>query len=223
MKRERLSTDITRIQFDSMEEWLVNRKGIGGSDASAILGLNPYKTNQELWIEKKGQMSPVDISGKSYVKYGNDAEPLLRALFALDYPEYKVEYYDNNMLTNNQYPWAHASLDGELVDLDGRRGILEIKTTNILQSMQWQKWDNQIPDNYYIQVLHYLLVTEYDFVVLKAQLKSVRDGEVRLTTKHYHIEREEVLDDIEMLKNEEEKFWYSLKSGQEPGLLLPEI
>lgn len=223
MKTIKITPNLARIQFDSMEEWLVNRKGIGGSDASAILGLNPYKTNQELWMEKKGQMSPVDISGKSYVKYGNDAEPLLRALFALDYPEYKVEYYDNNMLTNNQYPWAHASLDGELVDLDGRRGILEIKTTNILQSMQWQKWDNHIPDNYYIQVLHYLLVTEYDFVVLKAQLKSVRDGEVRLTTKHYHIEREEVLDDIEMLKNEEEKFWYSLQSGQEPGLLLPEI
>lgn len=140
-------------------------------------------------MEKKGQMSPVDISDKSYVKYGNDAEPLLRALFALDYPEYKVEYYDNNMIINKKYPWAHASLDGELMDPDGRRGILEIKTTNILQSMQWEKWDNRIPDNYYIQVLHYLLVTEYDFVVLKAQLKRVRDGEVRLTTKHYHIER----------------------------------
>lgn len=223
MKREQLSTDITRIQFDSMEEWLVNRKGIGGSDASAILGLNPYKTNQELWMEKKGQMSPVDISDKPYVKYGNDAESPLRALFSLDYLEYTVEYYDNNMLINKKYPWAHASLDGELVDLDGRRGILEIKTTNILQSMQWEKWDNRIPDNYYIQVLHYLLVTEYDFVVLKAQLKRVRDGEVRLTTKHYHIEREEVLDDIEMLKNEEEKFWHSLRSGQGPGLLLPEI
>lgn len=223
MKRERLSTDITRIQFDSMEEWLVNRKGIGGSDASAILGLNPYKTNQELWMEKKGQMSPMDISDKSYVKYGNDAEPLLRALFALDYPEYKVEYYDNNMIINKKYPWAHASLDGELMDPDGRRGILEIKTTNILQSMQWEKWDNRIPDNYYIQVLHYLLVTEYDFVVLKAQLKRVRDGEVRLTTKHYHIEREEVLSDIKMLKEEEEAFWHSLQSGQELGLLLPEI
>lgn len=223
MKREQLSTDITRIQFDSMEEWLVNRKGIGGSDASAILGLNPYKTNQELWMEKKGQMSPVDISGKSYVKYGNDAEPLLRALFALDYPEYKVEYYDNNMIINKKYPWAHASLDGELMDPDGRRGILEIKTTNILQSMQWEKWDNRIPDNYYIQVLHYLLVTEYDFVVLKAQLKRVRDGEVRLTTKHYHIEREEVLSDIKMLKEEEEAFWHSSQSGQEQGLLLPEI
>lgn len=223
MKRERFSTDITRIQFDSMEEWLVNRKGIGGSDASAILGLNPYKTNQELWMEKKGQMSPVDISDKSYVKYGNDAESLLRALFALDYPEYKVEYYDNNMIINKKYPWAHASLDGELMDPDGRRGILEIKTTNILQSMQWEKWDNRIPDNYYIQILHYLLVTEYDFVVLKAQLKRVRDGEVRLTTKHYHIEREEVLSDIKMLKEEEEAFWRSLQSGQEPGLLLPEI
>lgn len=223
MKRERLSIDITRIQFDSMEEWLVNRKGIGGSDASAILGLNPYKTNQELWMEKKGQMSPVDISGKSYVKYGNDAEPLLRALFALDYPEYKVEYYDNNMIINKKYPWAHASLDGELMDPDGRRGILEIKTTNILQSMQWEKWDNRIPDNYYIQILHYLLVTEYDFVVLKAQLRRVRDGEVRLTTKHYHIEREEVLSDIKMLKEEEEAFWHSLQRGQKPGLLLPEI
>lgn len=106
MKREQLSTDITRIRFDSMEEWLVNRKGIGGSDASAILGLNPYKTNQELWMEKKGQISPVDISDKPYVKYGNDAEPLLRALFSLDYPEYTVEYYDNNMLINKKYPCA---------------------------------------------------------------------------------------------------------------------
>lgn len=106
MKRERFSTDITRIQFDSMEEWLVNRKGIGGSDASAILGLNPYKTNQELWMEKKGQMYPVDISDKPYVKYGNDAEPLLRALFSLDYPEYTVEYYDNNIENRsvNQLP-----------------------------------------------------------------------------------------------------------------------
>ena len=223
MKTIKITPNLARIQFDSMEEWLVNRKGIGGSDASAILGLNPYKTNQELWMEKKGQMSPVDISDKSYVKYGNDAEPLLRALFALDYPEYKVEYYDNNMIINKKYPWAHASLDGELIDSDGRRGILEIKTTNILQSMQWEKWDNRIPDNYYIQILHYLLVTEYDFVVLKAQLRRVRDGEVRLTTKHYHIEREEVLSDIKMLKEEEEAFWRSLQRGQKPGLLLPEI
>ena len=145
MKTIKITPNLARIQFDSMEEWLVNRKGIGGSDASAILGLNPYKTNQELWMEKKGQMSPVDISDKSYVKYGNDAEPLLRALFALDYSEYKVEYYDNNMIINKKYPWAHASLDGELMDPDGRRGILEIKTTNILQSMHFLRRTGSVP------------------------------------------------------------------------------
>lgn len=51
MKTIKITPNLARIQFDSMEEWLVNRKGIGGSDASAILGLNPYKTNQELWMQ----------------------------------------------------------------------------------------------------------------------------------------------------------------------------
>lgn len=124
MKRERLSTDITRIQFDSMEEWLVNRKGIGGSDASAILGLNPYKTNQELWMEKKGQMYPVDISDKPYVKYGNDAEPLLRALFSLDYPEYTVEYYDNNMEKGKTY-FVYGFPSGTIVTFLSETGICE--------------------------------------------------------------------------------------------------
>ena len=90
----------------------------------------------------------------------------------------------------------HASLDGELVDNDGRLGILEIKTTNILQSMQREKWRDRIPDNYFCQVLHYLAVTEYDFAVLKAQLKSDWGGELRITIKHYLIERKDVEEDI---------------------------
>ena len=54
-------------------------------------GLNPYKTNIGLYLEKTGQRTAPDISDKNYVKYGHDAEPLLRSLFALDHPEYKVE------------------------------------------------------------------------------------------------------------------------------------
>ena len=154
-----------------------------GSDASAVLGLSPYKTNVDLYLEKIGQRIPADISGEDYVRYGHDVEPLLRSLFALDHPEYQVEYFGDNMIRNEKYPWAHASLDGELTDQDGRKGILEIKTTNILQSMQREKWRDQIPDNYYIQVLHYLLVTEYEFVELRAQLKSVWQGQIRLETK----------------------------------------
>ena len=183
MQEIEISKGIKRIQFDSFDSWLNARHGIGGSDASAVLGLNPYKTNIELYLEKTGQRMAPDISDKDYVKYGHDAEPLLRSLFALDHPEYKVEYFGDNMIRNEKHPWAHASLDGELTDQDGRKGILEIKTTNILQSMQREKWRDQIPDNYYIQVLHYLLVTEYEFVGLRAQLKSVWHGQIRLETK----------------------------------------
>lgn len=222
-KVTQIGRGILRIQFDTFEKWLAARQGIGGSDASAVLGLNPYKTNQELWMEKTGQRTAPDISDKDYVQYGHAAEPLLRGLFALDYPEYKVEYFGDNMIRNEKYPWAHASLDGELTDQNGRKGILEIKTTNILQSMQREKWKEQIPDNYYIQVLHYLMVTEYAFVELRAQLKSVWQDQIRISTRDYHIERSEVEDDIELLKKEEEKFWQMVQKKQKPALLLPEI
>ena len=54
----------------SEEIWLEERKnGIGGSDAATILGLNPYKTNIELWEEKTKRKEAEDISDKPYVKY----------------------------------------------------------------------------------------------------------------------------------------------------------
>lgn len=127
------------------------------------------------------------------------------------------------MFLNPKYPWMHASLDGELIDRRGRHGILEIKTTNILQSAQKKKWDNRIPDNYYCQVLHYLAVTEYDFVVLKAQLKSEWDGELRIEVRHYFIEREEVEEDIRELVDAEKKLWDCVESGRRPDLILPVI
>jgi len=215
---------VKRIILSSHREWLDSRKNrIGGSDASAILGMNPYKSNVDLWLEKRGEIETEDISDKPYVQYGTNAEYYLRELFKLDFPQYKVEYYENNMIINDKYPFAHASLDGELTDEEGRKGILEIKTTNILQSMQKEKWKDKIPDSYYIQVLHYLMVTEYDFVILKAQLKSEFDENVYLQTKHYFIEREEVLEDIEYLIKEEIKFYNLLTKGIRPNLILPEI
>ena len=209
----------------SREDWLAARKNfIGGSDAAAVLGLNPYKTNLELWQEKTGLVQPEDISGKPYVQYGHAAESYLRNLFALDFPEYEVGYTENNLWLNNAFPFAHASLDGWLTDQDGRKGILEIKTTNILQSMQKEKWDHRIPDNYYIQVLHYLMVTEFDFAVLKAQLKyEFQGGDIMLQTKHYKIERAEVQEDIAYLMQKESDFWKSVQAKKKPALLLPEI
>lgn len=206
----------------SREEWLKNRSHyIGGSDAAAIVGANPWKSNTELWEEKTGRRIPEDISDKPYVLYGNKAESSLRRLFALDFPEYKVGYKANNSYSNDKYPWARASLDGTLVEKEtGRKGILEIKTTNILQSMQKEKWKDRIPDNYYCQLLWYLGVTEWDFAILKAQLKSEFEGNIYLQVKHYKIERTEVETDIEFLFREAERFWQYIIDDKEPPLYL---
>lgn len=211
------------ITLDSREDWLNHRERIGGSDASAILGMNPYRTNIELWQIKTGQLIPEDISEKPYVKYGTEAEKYLRELFKLDFPEYQVMYVENNMFLNDKYNFGHASLDGWLIDQNGRRGVWECKTTNILQSMQKEKWNHRIPDNYYVQLLHYLLITEFDFAVLKAQLKYEFNGEIYLQTKHYKIERAEVQEDIEFLESAERKFWKQVQERKRPDLILPEI
>lgn len=207
----------------SHEEWLKARTRIGGSDAAAIVGRNPYKSNVELWNEKVNNIEPEDISDKPYVRYGTEAEKYLRGLFKLDYPQYQMCYEENNIWFNDKYPWAHASLDGWLIDQDGRKGIWECKTTNILQSRQKEKWDHKIPDNYYIQILHYLMVTEFDFVVLKAQLKSSFDGDVYLQTRHYKVDRSEVEEDIQYLIDAERDFWECVQAKKEPPLILPEI
>lgn len=212
------------IILKNRAEWLEHRKGrIGGSEAACIVGMNPYQTNVELWEHKTGRRIAEDISDKPFVKYGTNAEEYLRELFKLDYPQYNAHYVDNNMWLNEKYPFAHASLDGWLEDEKGRRGVLEIKTTNILQSIQREKWNHRIPDNYYIQVLHYLMVTEFDFAVLKAQLKYDYDGDIFLTTKHYLIEREEVKEDIEFLEKAERSFFECIKEDRQPNLVLPVI
>ena len=216
---------IHKTILNSREEWLEHRlNGIGGSEISAIIGCNPYMTNVDLWKYKTGQLEHEDISDKSYVKYGTNAEPLLRELFKLDYPEYEVFYEDNNSFKNDKYPFALASLDGWLVEREtGRKGVWECKTTNILQSMQKEKWNGRIPDNYYCQVLMYMAVIEADFAVLKAQLKTEFNGEVYCQTKHYKIERSDVEQDIEYIMQKGAEFWEYVKTRKQPPLLLPEI
>lgn len=210
----------------SHADWIKQRKnGIGASEASAIVGMNPYMSNIELWEYKIGLKEPEDISEKPYVKYGTIAELPLRVLFRMDYPQYDVKYYKYDMVRNEKYPFIFATLDGRLIEKETeRKGILEIKTTEILRSMQKEKWNESIPDNYYIQILHQLLATGWEFVKLKAQLKYQYDSEVYLQTKHYHIERSEVKDDLEYLLEQEVKFWNeNVLKKIKPNLILPNI
>ncbi len=103
----------------------------------------------------------------------------------LDFPKYEMHYAENNSWTNSKYPFAQASVDGWLIDKFDRLGIWECKTAHIVTSLVRAKWDGGIPQNYYCQCLFYMAVLEADFCVLKAQLKSEFDGEVRIDTRHY--------------------------------------
>ena len=210
--------------FSSREEWLRERgKRIGGSDAAAIIGCHPFMTNVDLWEQKTGRYVPEE-KDSPWLRYGTNAENYLRGLFALDFPQYEVGYAENNMWTNDKYPFAHASLDGWLHDEDGRLGVLEIKTANIINPDQKLKWKNRIPDNYYIQVLWYMGVVEAEFAVLKAQLKWDNGDSVFCVTKHYRIELEDVQPDIDLLFNAGEKFYkYYVESDKMPPLVLPQI
>jgi len=211
------------------QEWLEARKsGIGASDAASIIGLNPWKTNVRLWEEKTGFVESEDISDKPVVKYGNDAEPLLRELFKLDFPQYSVKYDKFKMFHNEEYPFIFATLDGELVEKDtGRKGILEIKTTEIMNSSQWGKWKDGIPQNYYCQCLWQLLATGFDFVVLRAQIKSNRhqgDDKMKIETKHYWIEKKDVQSDMDYMEECGVKFWNeNVLKKVKPNLILPSI
>ncbi len=220
---------IMQVTYENHEKWLLGRKnGIGGSDASAVVGYNPYKSNVDLWEEKTNIRQPEDISNKPYIKYGHNAEPLLVELFALDYPRYKVIYNDNYRVNyHNKHDYIFCTRDCDLIDTEtGQKGALEIKTTEILNSLHRERWDNQIPVNYYCQVLQYFITDEeLQFVWVKAQIKSdYGNGDIRLTTKHYYFTREELQEDIEWLLNKEIEFWEKyVKTGVRPPRLLPDI
>lgn len=208
-------------------EWLKARiNGIGASEAAAVVGMSPYKSNTELWEEKTGRRKAPDISDKPYVQYGKEAEKHLRALFALDYPQYQVDYDEFGMIRNcSHFPWAFATLDGALTDKEtGKHGILEIKTTEIMRAGQWDEWNNRIPQHYYIQVVHQLLATGYSFAWLKAQIKYTdKSGTKQATIRHYYIERSEVEADIKWLAEREKVFWDCVVNDKRPALILPEI
>ena len=207
------------------EEWLeCRRQGIGGSDAACIVGENPWKSAVQLWREKSGKETAPDIGDKPAVRFGKEAEAHLRALFLLTYPQYTCEYHEFRMYASDRHPWLYATLDGELTDTDGRRGILEIKTTTIQQSRQWDEWDDKIPQHYYIQVLHQMLACEWaEYAELFAHIRWHKGDDVRATLRKYRIDRANVTADLEMLLEREAAFWKMVQDGTEPPYILPEI
>ena len=209
-------------KFLSRGEWLEARKGtIGGSDAGVILGLNPYKSNVDLWEEMTGRKIPDDVSENPAVKYGTYAEAPIRELFALDHPEFRVAHMDHSFYVNPDYPFAHASLDGVLTDASKNFGILEIKTAQIRNFAMRENWTNRIPDTYYAQLLFYFGVTGAKFAFLRALIKEWNGWE---EIRDYYFDRDSVLEeDVHIVMDACADFYDCVRRDERPALLLPEI
>lgn len=190
------------IKLNSREEWLKARETrIGGSEASSLIGINKYQSLRDLWRKKKKGIT--EEIGNEAIRYGNALEPILREMFRVKHPTMDVQYEENAILYSKKYEWMSYSADGLIWD-GARAGILEIKTSFIRNSEMSNEWKERIPDSYYIQILHGLICTGFEFVDLIAELRFMDENS---TIRQYHIERKEVLDDIEWLLEKERINW----------------
>ena len=155
-------------------------------------------------------------------EYGYSAEKHIAALFALDYPEYVLTTAKDAVYKND---FMLASLDGKLIEKStGRFGGLEIKTAELYKKHDFDKWNNRIPDNYYAQILHYFLITDWDFFVVCARIKSkCVDGKIISTTYTYFYERKDLKDDLDYLLKKETEFWKCVTENRRPNLILPSL
>ncbi len=199
----------TEVRFEGTEEeihaaWLSERlKGIGGSDASAVMGLNPYKTPLLVWMEKTGRMIPEDISDNPAVYWGNVLEDVVAAEFAKRHEGWRVRR-KNALLRSKEHPFMQASLDREVTDDRGRHGVLECKTAGAHRKGDWEEG---IPDYYLPQPIHYLAVTGYEFYAV-AVLIGGQDY------REYVYERDEK--DVKLLIECEEALWHLIETDQMP-------
>lgn len=210
---------LVREHHESRDGWLQARanRGIGGSEAAAIVNLSPYMTSRELWERKVLNKQAPNLSDNEYIAKGIRVEPVLRQLYQANHHEVTIEYYPYDLLYQEDRPWMFSTLDGEIVRDDGTRAVLEIKTATPNGSEGWKKWDGQIPTHYYCQLLHQMWSSGFESAVLYAGLYS-QDG--TMTIREYEIDRKEVSGDMEWLLVEEENFWMSVKAKKLPPLTL---
>lgn len=187
----------------SKEEWtLLRSTTIGGSDAAAILGLNPHKSPYALWAEKTGKVIQEDISEKEAVRLGTDLEDYVAHRF-MENTGKKVRR-ENYTVFRDDMPYAHANYDRLVI---GERAGLEIKTTNALNLTKFK--NGEFPATYYCQCVHYLMVSGLDRWYLAVLVLGIG-------FHVFTIERD--ANEIAALKMAEENFWELVRNDLPPEI-----
>ncbi|EOS69487.1 hypothetical protein C818_02268 [Lachnospiraceae bacterium MD308] len=180
---------VTTLGLDR-QEWLRYRKrGLGGSDAGAVCGLNPYRTAMQVYQDKTTD-NIEDIDNEA-MRQGREFEDYVARRFT-EATGKKVRRA-NFMYYDEEHPFMLADVDRMIV---GENAGLECKTASPYMAEKWA--DGKIPMSYQIQCLHYMSVCNADAWYI-AVLIYGREF------KYYRIERdEEMLADLIRI---EEDFW----------------
>ena len=190
----------------SRDDWLkVRRGGIGSSDAGAAVGLHPYKSPLELWMEKTGRDSglpktdPNDETSPMY--WGT----LLESIVASHYTKRtgrKVRRI-NAVLQHPTEPWMLANIDREVIGSPDVQ-ILECKTAGMHGARLWKEG---VPEYVQLQVMHQLAVTG----------KQAADVAVLICGQElqiHRIDRDEAM--IARLVQLERQFWSYVERDEAP-------
>ena len=164
--RERLEplvlVDTTDLPRD---DWLnYRRRGIGGSDVAAILGVSPFRTARDIYYDKLGVVAvEPDDSNWVPLEVGNLLEDLVARIFQkkTGYRIFKIK----KMFQHPRYPFMLADVDYFAELPDGTIALVEIKTTNYNAKDNWWLDGREIVPVYYeLQGRHYMAVMDYDRV-----------------------------------------------------------
>ena len=196
-------TVIANTETMPYTDWLDYRKqGIGGSDAAVVYGISRYKSPVELWMEKTNQMPDQEVGEAAY--WGTQLEGLVRAEFTKRtgiQVEHRME-----LLRSDEHPFMQANLDGTCLHPDLGPCIFEAKTASAFKAGEWE---DGIPDEYFLQVQHYMAVTGYKGTYIAALIGGN-------TFRWKFIPRDEGL--IAMLVQLEADFWQHVQNETLPPL-----
>lgn len=131
---------------------------LGGSDMAVAAGVSNFSTPLQLYEKKKGLWTPPPPANPEQLQMGHDMEAIAAMWFERKTGAKVIE--DTNMYQHPKYPWALADMDRRFIMPDGRRGILEIKTTSYYCKDDWA--DDSWPEKYDYQLRYYLGVDDCD-------------------------------------------------------------
>jgi putative phage-type endonuclease len=184
-------------------DWLeIRKQGIGSSDASAAVGLNPYKSRLELWLEKTGRKPADDLAANDAVYWGTVLEPIVAQEYSTK-TQHKIRRV-NAVLQHPSEPFMLANLDREIINHPQGPGILECKTAGHFAVRQWE---DGVPEWYQLQVLHQLAVTGRQWADVAVLISG---QEFRI----YRIDRDEEM--ILNLIRLEREFWQLVETDVQP-------